>query len=105
MPAQTRRPPPPPTLPPGEACAALTDWRPVPGREAIERRFMFADFAEAFGFMARIAILAEKADHHPEWFNVYNRLDVILTTHESNGVTERDISLARAMDAAFAKVV
>ena len=78
MPAQTRRPPPPPTLPPGEACAALTDWRPVPGREAIERRFMFADFAEAFGFMARIAILAEKADHHPEWFNVYNRLDVIL---------------------------
>lgn len=66
---------------------------------AIERTFRFADFAEAFGFMARVAIHAEKADHHPEWFNVYNRVDVTLTTHDAGGLSSRDAAMARALDA------
>ena len=66
---------------------------------AIERTFRFADFAEAFGFMARVAIHAEKADHHPEWFNVYNRVDVTLTTHDAGGLSARDAAMARALDA------
>ena len=70
------------------------------GRAAIRRTFRFHDFAAAFGFMAHIAVLAEKQDHHPEWFNVYNRVDVVLTTHDAGGVTDRDLTLARAMDRA-----
>jgi 4a-hydroxytetrahydrobiopterin dehydratase len=79
---------------------SLKGWEMVTGRDAISKTFRFADFAEAFGFMTHIAILAEKADHHPEWFNVYNRVDVVLTTHDADGISMRDIKLARAMDAA-----
>jgi 4a-hydroxytetrahydrobiopterin dehydratase len=73
-------------------------WREVAGRDAIARKFEFADFAEAFAFMARVALLAEKLDHHPEWFNVYNRLDVTLSTHDADGVTVKDIEMAKAME-------
>jgi 4a-hydroxytetrahydrobiopterin dehydratase len=76
-------------------------WSKVPGeRDAIQRTFRFSDFSAAFGFMARMAILAEKLDHHPEWFNVYNRVDVVLTTHDAGGVTELDVTLAGLMDTA-----
>ncbi|HEY1638317.1 MAG TPA: 4a-hydroxytetrahydrobiopterin dehydratase [Rhizomicrobium sp.] len=76
----------------------LPEWREVEGRDAIMRTFRFKDFNTAFGFMARVALVAEKMDHHPEWFNVYNRVEVTLATHEAGGVTEKDIALARAMD-------
>jgi len=66
---------------------------------AITRQLIFTDFAEAFGFMTRVAILAEKADHHPEWFNVYNRVTITLTTHDANGLSHRDADLATAIDA------
>jgi 4a-hydroxytetrahydrobiopterin dehydratase len=69
------------------------------GREAIGRTFTFKDFSEAFGFMARVALIAEKSDHHPEWRNVYRTVEVVLTTHDAGGVTSRDIDLARAMNA------
>ena len=72
-------------------------WTMVEGRDAIARRFKFADFAEAFGWMTRIALIAEKMDHHPEWANVYNRVDVTLTTHDAGGLSTRDIELARKM--------
>jgi 4a-hydroxytetrahydrobiopterin dehydratase len=76
-------------------------WRKVEGgRDAIQRTYRFEDFSAAFGFMTRIAILAEKLDHHPEWFNVYNRVDVTLTTHDADGVTELDVTLAGLMDTA-----
>lgn len=76
-------------------------WRVVEGeRDAIQRTFRFSDFTAAFGFMTRTALMAEKLDHHPEWFNVYNRVDVTLTTHDANGVTELDVTLAGLMDAA-----
>lgn len=78
----------------------LAGWSPVEGRDAITKTFRFADFAEAFGFMARVALIAEKMDHHPEWSNVYNRVEVTLTTHDADGLTMRDVDLARAMDAA-----
>ena len=78
--------------------AALPGWREVEGRDAMERAFAFKSFNEAFGFMARVALHAEKMDHHPEWFNVYNRVDVTLATHDAGGVTEKDIDLARKMD-------
>jgi len=91
----------PPRLDPASAAADLDGWAVDPARPALRRTFLFKDFAEAFGFMSRIAILAEKQDHHPEWFNVYNRVEVTLTTHDSGGVTQRDVTLARAMDAAF----
>jgi 4a-hydroxytetrahydrobiopterin dehydratase len=77
----------------------LPEWREVEGREAIARSFRFKDFNQAFSFMARVALLAEKMDHHPEWFNVYNRVEVTLATHDAGGVTEKDIAMARAMDA------
>ncbi len=85
------------------ACERLADWRPAGGRDAIQRSLKFRTFAEAFGFMAEIALVAEKMDHHPEWSNVYNRVEVLLATHESNGVTERDLKLAEAIDKAAAK--
>lgn len=76
----------------------LVGWTLEPTRDGIIKRYSFADFAEAFGFMTRVALLAEKADHHPEWSNVYNRVDILLTTHDAKGLSMRDIELARAID-------
>lgn len=73
-------------------------WREVSGRDAIARRFVFADFSTAFAFMTRVALLAEKTDHHPEWSNVYATLDVTLSTHDAGGVTEKDVTMAREME-------
>lgn len=81
-----------------EALVTLTGWKPVEGREAIAKRFVFRDFSEAFGWMTRVALLAETMDHHPEWSNVYKTVEVTLTTHDAGGMTELDIRLARAMD-------
>ncbi|NUY03728.1 4a-hydroxytetrahydrobiopterin dehydratase [Paraburkholderia sp. JPY169] len=78
--------------------AKLDRWESVAERDAIRRSFEFADFNEAFGFMTRVAIKAQEMDHHPEWFNVYNKVDITLSTHEANGVTERDIALATFID-------
>lgn len=83
-----------------EALSKLSDWKDVDGRDAIQRSYRFADFNAAFGFMSRAALMAEKLDHHPEWFNVYNRVDVTLSTHDCAGVSERDIKLAVFMDQA-----
>ena len=80
------------------ALAKLKGWNEVKGRDAINKKFSFKDFNEAFGFMARAALIAEKLDHHPEWFNVYNRVEVTLATHDAGGLTERDIRLAQEMD-------
>lgn len=80
------------------ALAKLDGWSEVKGRDAITKQFMFRDFNAAFGFMARAALIAEKLDHHPEWFNVYNKVEVTLATHDAGGVTERDVKLAEAMD-------
>lgn len=80
------------------ALADLPDWAYDADARGIRRTFRFADFAEAFGFMSRVAIVAEKADHHPEWFNVYNRVEILLTTHDAGGLSERDIALATAID-------
>lgn len=80
------------------ALAGLPGWTMVDDRDAIEKTFKFADFNEAFGFMSRVALKAERMDHHPEWFNVYNRVEVTLSTHDADGLTERDIKLARAME-------
>jgi 4a-hydroxytetrahydrobiopterin dehydratase len=77
---------------------ALPQWRMVAGRDAIQRDFAFADFSEAFGFMARVALLAEKQDHHPEWSNVWNRVSITLSTHDAGGLSARDITLAQAID-------
>jgi 4a-hydroxytetrahydrobiopterin dehydratase len=85
-----------------QALARVSAWTLVEGRDAISRSFKFADFNAAFGFMARAALVAEKLDHHPEWSNVYNRVDVVLSTHDAGGLTERDIKLAEAMDRIFA---
>ena len=80
------------------ALTELKNWRELPGRDAITRKFVFRDFNEAFGFMARVALVAEKMDHHPEWSNVYKTVDVVLSTHDAGGVTEKDVALANAMD-------
>lgn len=80
------------------ALSRLKGWSEVPGRDAIARTFTFRDFNEAFGFMTRAALIAEKSDHHPEWRNVYKTVEVVLSTHDANGVTARDIALAEAMD-------
>ena len=80
------------------ALAKLPGWAEVPGRDAIAKKFVFQDFNQAFGFMARAALVAEKMDHHPEWFNVYKTVDVTLSTHDAGGVTELDVKLAGAMD-------
>jgi 4a-hydroxytetrahydrobiopterin dehydratase len=81
-----------------DALAQLPDWRELPGRDAIARKYTFSDFNQAFGFMARVALTAEKMDHHPEWSNVYRTVEVTLSTHDSGGVTDKDITLAKAMD-------
>ncbi len=80
------------------ALARLKGWAEVSGRDAISKKFVFADFKEAFGFMTRAALVAEKLDHHPEWFNVYKTVEVTLSTHDAGGLTERDVTLAEAMD-------
>jgi 4a-hydroxytetrahydrobiopterin dehydratase len=80
------------------ALAGLAGWREAEGRDAITKTFVFADFNAAFGFMARVALAAEKMDHHPEWFNVYKTVTVTLSTHDAGGLTARDIALAQAMD-------
>jgi 4a-hydroxytetrahydrobiopterin dehydratase len=80
------------------ALAALPAWRPVDGRDAITRTFTFSDFTEAFGFMTRVALTAEKMNHHPEWSNVYKTVTVTLSTHEAGGLTNRDVDLAKAID-------
>jgi 4a-hydroxytetrahydrobiopterin dehydratase len=85
------------------ALAQLPLWRAAEGRDAIVRSLRFADFARAFGFMAEIALVAEKMDHHPEWSNVYSRVDILLATHDADGVTMKDVALARAIDAAAAR--
>ena len=81
------------------ALTRLPHWALRADGLAITRTFKFADFAEAFGFMARVAIHAEKADHHPEWFNVYNRVEITLTTHDAGGLSARDVALARVISA------
>lgn len=83
-----------------ETLKKLPEWTAHDGdRPAIERALTFADFNAAFGFMTRVALLAEKMDHHPEWSNVYNRVDILLTTHDADGVTQRDVTLAQFIDA------
>ena len=81
-----------------EALAGLPDWRYDPARNGIARDLRFPDFARAFAFMTAVALAAEQVDHHPEWSNVYNRVEVLLTTHDADGVTELDVQLARFMD-------
>jgi 4a-hydroxytetrahydrobiopterin dehydratase len=80
------------------ALARLTGWKEVSGRDAITRTFVFADFNAAFGFMTRVALVAEKIDHHPEWSNVYKTVQVTLSTHDAGGLTALDVTLAEAMD-------
>ncbi|MBS7790585.1 4a-hydroxytetrahydrobiopterin dehydratase [Roseococcus sp. SDR] len=82
-----------------ELAQRLPDWEMVPGRDAIRRRFRFQDFSAAWGFMSRVALLAEAQDHHPEWSNIYNRVDIILTTHDASGLSARDVRMALAIDA------
>ncbi len=80
------------------AVARLNGWAAADGRDAIVKTFSFSDFNAAFGFMTRVALMADKLDHHPEWFNVYNRVEVLLATHDADGVTELDVKLATFMD-------
>jgi len=89
----------------GEAVRSLPGWAEVPGRDAIEKTYVFADFNAAFGFMGRVALMAEKMNHHPEWRNVYNRVEVTLATHDAGGVTWLDVRLAQFMDEAAAGAV
>jgi 4a-hydroxytetrahydrobiopterin dehydratase len=81
-----------------EALASLPGWTDVSGRDAIRKEFKFKNFSEAFGFMARVALAAEKMDHHPEWTNVYDRVDIVLSSHDIGGVGDRDIKLAAKID-------
>lgn len=80
----------------------LGEWDYDEARDALTRRFLFADFSEAFAFMTRVALLAEKADHHPEWSNVWNRVDILLTTHDAGGLSARDVDMAKAIEALLA---
>lgn len=86
------------------ALRELAGWSEAPGREALTRTFTFKDFNEAFGFMSRVALVAEKNDHHPEWRNVYKTVEVVLATHDAGGVTKLDIDLARAMNGIAAQL-
>ena len=81
-----------------EALASLTGWSVDPLRDAIVKSFTFRDFGEAFAFMTRVALEAEKADHHPEWSNVWNRVDILLSTHSAGGLTDKDVALARRIE-------
>ena len=81
-----------------DALDGLPDWDYDESRDAIARRFSFADFPQAFAFMTRVALVAERADHHPEWSNVYNRVDILLTTHDCGGLSQRDVMLAQTID-------
>jgi len=83
-----------------EVLRQLPLWKAAEGREAITRSIVFGTFNEAFGFMTRIALAAERLDHHPEWFNVYNRVEIVLTTHDASGLTDRDVALATLIDQA-----
>jgi 4a-hydroxytetrahydrobiopterin dehydratase len=87
------------------ALKGLDGWSDVAGRDAIARTFTFRDFNEAFGFMCRVALIAEKRDHHPEWRNVYKTVEVVLSTHDAGGVTIRDVELARAMDTIASQLI
>lgn len=84
------------------ALASLKHWKKVRGRDAITKGYRFKDFNEAFGFMTRVAIKADQMDHHPEWFNVYNRVEITLTTHDAGGLSLRDVKMARKIDALLA---
>lgn len=93
----------PEKLDPAERASALDElvsagWAMVDGRDAVAKTFRFKDFNAAFGWMTRVAMVAEQLDHHPEWRNVWNRVEVVLTTHDAKGLTELDVALARAMD-------
>ncbi len=81
-----------------KALLGLPGWSEAEGRDAIRRTFTFKDFNAAFGFMSRVALAAERMDHHPEWFNVWNRVEITLSTHDAGGLSERDVKLARAID-------
>ena len=81
-----------------EALASLPRWQEVQGRDAIRRQLKFADFNAAWGFMCRVALAAEKADHHPEWSNVYSTVDIVLSTHDAGGLSAKDVALARFID-------
>lgn len=81
-----------------ESLSKLNQWNMVEGRDAIHKRFVFSDFNQAFGFMTRVALEAEKMDHHPEWSNVYRTVDIVLTSHDVKGLSERDVALARVID-------
>ncbi|MGD9968026.1 MAG: 4a-hydroxytetrahydrobiopterin dehydratase [Hyphomonadaceae bacterium] len=87
-----------------EALQRLEGWRAADKRDAVEKEFKFKDFNAAFGFMSRVALYAERHDHHPEWFNVYNRVDVTLATHDAGGVSDKDVALAHFMDEAFREI-
>ena len=81
-----------------DALDELDEWDYDEARDAIIRKFLFADFSEAFAFMTRVALLAEKLDHHPEWSNVWNRVEILLTTHDAGGLSQRDVDMAEAID-------
>ena len=84
-----------------KALTTIEDWKRVEGREALSRKFIFKDFQDAFAWMTKMAMVAEKMDHHPEWLNIWNSVDVTLSTHDAQGITQKDIDLAQAMDIAF----
>ena len=81
-----------------QALAGLSNWREISGRDAIKRSLKFADFNEAWAFMCRVALAAEKADHHPEWSNVYNSVEIVLSTHDAGGLSDKDVALAKFID-------
>ena len=85
-----------------KALSELKGWSKVSGRDAIEKTYLFKDFNEAFGFMSRVALAAEKADHHPEWSNVYNTVDIVLSTHDAGGLSAKDAALAEVNDSLVA---
>lgn len=81
-----------------DALASLHGWSEVAGRDAIQKSFKFSDFTQAWGFMTKVALAAEKADHHPEWSNVYSKVEIVLSTHDAGGVSDKDVALARFID-------
>ena len=81
-----------------QALSSIKSWKKVRGRDAIQKSFRFADFNEAWGFMTRVAMVAEKSDHHPEWSNVYNKVEIVLSTHDAGGLSEKDVALAKVID-------